>query len=99
MRKFVFLAVAAVLSAATPSLAQVLLPSVLPAAEAWVDIRTLAPAVTDPETRAQMNAEIARAITAADGDDVAARRAITAIVNRYQDIASPQGARVRPGPK
>lgn len=99
MRKFVFLAVAAVLAAATPSLAQTGLPAVIPAASAWVDIPALAPAVTDPETRALMNQEIVRAITQADGDQDQARRAISAIVARYQENAQAQGARTRPGPK
>lgn len=100
MRKLVFAAVAAaILSAAAPSLAQTGLPAVIPEAQNWRDIPTLAPAVTDAETRAQMNAEIVRAIAASNGDDETARRAIAAIVARYQEIASPQGARMRPGPK
>ena len=100
MRKFVFLAVAAVLSAATPSLAQInAIPAVLPSASQWVDVPALAPAVVDADTRALMNAEIARAIAAAGGDDAAARRAIAAIAARYQEVATAQGARMRPGPK
>ena len=100
MRKFVFLAVVAALSAATPSLAQInAIPAVIPPAAQWVDVPALAPAVTDGDTRELMNAEIVRAITAANGDDEAARRAIAAIAARYQENAAPQGARVRPGPK
>ena len=69
MRKFVLLAVAAaVLSVATPSLAQVnAIPAVIPSASERVNVPALAPAVTDPETRAQMSAEIARAETAVTG--------------------------------
>lgn len=100
MRKLVFLAVAAVLSAVTPSLAQInAIPAVIPAAQEWRDVPALAPAVTDADTRELMNAEIVRAIAASDGDQEAARRAIAAIVARYQENASSQGARVRPGPK
>lgn len=100
MRKIVFLAVAAVLVAAAPASAQVsAIPAVIPSAADWVDVPALAPAVTDADTRARMNAEIARAIAAADGDDAAARRAIAAIAARYQENATAQGARVRPGPK
>ena len=99
MRKFVFLAVAAVLVAATPSLAQNAIPAVIPAASAWVDIPALAPAVTDRETRAMMNQEIVQAIVQADGDQDQARRAISAIVARYQENAQAQGARTRPSPK
>ncbi|WP_426038867.1 hypothetical protein [Brevundimonas sp. DC300-4] len=99
MRKFVFLAVAAVLVAATPSLAQNAIPAVIPAASAWVDIPALVPAVTDRETRALMNQEIVQAIVQADGDQDQARRAISAIVARYQENAQAQGARTRPSPK
>ena len=99
MRKFVFLAVAAVLVAATPSLAQTGMPAVIPAASAWVDIPALAPAVTEPETRALMNQEIVQAIAQAGGDQEQARRAISAIVARYQENAQAQGARMRPSPK
>ena len=100
MRKTMLVAAAvAVLAAASPSLAQSGLPAVIPPADRWVDIPALAPAVTEPEMRAQMNAEIVRAIADADGDQEAARRAIGQIVARYQEIASPQGARTRPGPK
>ena len=77
MRKFMFLAVAAaVLSTSAPSLAQNAVPAVIPAASAWVDIPDLAPAVTDRETRVQMNQEIVQAISQADGDQDQARRAI-----------------------
>ena len=100
MRKSVLAAiVAAILSAATPSLAQTGLPAVIPPALEWVDIPALAPAVTDPATREQMNQEIAQAIIDADGDQARARAAITAIVARYQQNAQSQGARTRPGPK
>jgi hypothetical protein len=100
MRKVMFLAVAAVLLSAAPSSAQVAaIPAVIPPASEWVDVPALAPAVTDPDTRAQMNAEIARAIADAGGDDAAARRAIAAIAARYQENATAQGARFRPGPK
>ncbi|MGV3577826.1 hypothetical protein [Brevundimonas sp.] len=57
------------------------------------------PAVTDAETRAQMNAEIVQAITAADGDQAAARSGVSAIVTRYQEAAESQAARTRPRPK
>lgn len=100
MRKFVLLAVAAaILSAASPSLAQAGLPAVIPSASEWVDIPALAPAVRDPETRGRMNQEILQAIIDANGDQAQARAAITAIVARYQENAQPQGARTRPGPK
>lgn len=100
MRQFVLVAAAvAVLAAASPALTQNGLPAVIPSADRWVDIPTLAPAVTEPEMRAQMNAEIVRAIAAAAGDQEAARRAIAAIVARYQELASPQGARMRSSPK
>ncbi len=99
MRKFVFLAVAAVFVAATPSLAQTAIPGVIPVASAWVDIPALAPAVTDRDTRALMNQEIVQAIVQADGDQDQARRAISAIVARYQENAQAQGARTRPSPK
>ena len=99
MRKFVFLAVAAVIAAATPVMAQNFIPAVIPLALEWVDIPQLAPAVTDRETRAQMNQEIVNAIIQADGDQAQARAAITAIVARYQANAVAQGARVRAGPK
>lgn len=99
MRKFVFLAVSAVLVAATPSLAQNAIPAVIPAASAWVDIPALAPAVTEPETRARMNQEIVQAIVQAGGNQDQARRAISAIVSRYQENAEAQGARTRPSPK
>ncbi|WP_426042717.1 hypothetical protein [Brevundimonas sp. TWP2-3-4b1] len=99
MRKFVFLAVAAVLVAARPSLAQTAIPAVIPVASAWVDIPALAPAVTDRDTRALMNQEIVQAIVQADGDQDQARRAISAIVARYQENAQAQGARTRPSPK
>ena len=46
-----------------------------------------------------MNAEIVQAITAADGDQAEARRAISAIVARYQEAAAAQAARTRPSPK
>lgn len=100
MRKIVFLAVAAaIVIAATPSLAQSGMPVVIPSASAWVDIAALAPAVTDRETRALMNQEIVQAIIQADGDQDQARRAISAIVARYQENAQSQGARTRPSPK
>ncbi len=100
MRKLVFAAaVAAILSAATPSSAQVAKIDIPSAAQQWVDNPALAPAVTDPATRARMNAEIVAAITDANGDQDQARAAIAAIAARYQQAASPQGARVRPGPK
>ncbi|WP_425989442.1 hypothetical protein [Brevundimonas sp. TWP2-3-2] len=99
MRKFVFLAVAAVLVAATSSLAQTAIPAVIPVASAWVDIPALAPAVTDRDTRVLMNQEIVQAIIQADGDQDQARRAISAIVARYQENAQAQGARTRPSPK
>lgn len=99
MRKLVVLTVAAVLAAVSPVLAQEGLPPVIPAAAEWRDIPHLAPAVTDPELRARMNAEIVTAITEAHGNQEAARRAISAIVTRYQEAMGPQGARVRPGPK
>ena len=99
MRKFVFLAVAAVLVAARPSLAQTAIPAVIPVASAWVDIPALAPSVTDRDTRALMNQEIVQAIVQADGDQDQARRAISAIVARYQENAQAQGARTRPSPK
>ena len=100
MRKFAILAVAAVLAVgAAPSLAQDAIPAVIPAAAAWVDIPAVAPAVTDPDTRARMNQEIVQAITAAAGDQDQARRAITAIVARYQEAAQSQAARTRPSPK
>ncbi|WGM32810.1 hypothetical protein [Brevundimonas sp. NIBR11] len=100
MRKFVFAAItAAVLSAATASPAQEALRGVIPPAQQWVDRPSLAPAVTDPATRARMNQEIVQAITAADGDQDEARQAIAAIVARYQAAAEAQAARMRPGPK
>lgn len=99
MRKLVVLTVAAVLAAASPVLAQTGLPATIPAASEWRDIPALAPAETDPEVRARMNAEIVEAITAADGDQAAARQAVSAIVARYQEAASSQAARTRPGPK
>lgn len=101
MRRFLFLAAAAViLSAASPSLAQnVARIDVPPAGQQWVDNPALAPAVTDPATRARMNAEIVAAIAQANGDQDRARAAIAAIAARYQEAASPQGARTRPGPK
>lgn len=100
MRKLVVLAVAAaVLSSATAILAQTGLPSVIPVASDWRDIPALAPTVSDPELRARMNAEIVVAITAAGGDQETARRAIAAIVIRYEEASAPQGARTRPGPK
>lgn len=99
MRKLVVLAVAAVLSSVSPVLAQTGLPSVIPAASEWRDIPALAPTVTDPELRARMNADIVAAITGADGDQPAARRAIAAIVARYEELAGPNDARTRPGPK
>ena len=59
MHARIVLAVAAILAASAPALAQVVeLPPVIPAADQWRDIPTLAPAVTDPDTRARMNAEI-----------------------------------------
>ena len=100
MRKLVFLAVAAVLSIATPSLAQLnAVPAVIPPANQWVDVPALAPAVTDADMRARMNAEIVRAITEANGDDAAARQAIAVISERYQGRASTQSARMAPSPK
>ena len=99
MRKFVVLAVSAVLSSASPVLAQAGLTSVIPAASAWRDIPALAPTVTDSELRSRMNADIVAAITEANGDQQAARRAIAAIVAHYEDLAAGQGARTRPGPK
>jgi len=99
MRKLVFLAAAAILASAAPVTAQTALPAVIPSAQLWVDIPGLAPAVTDADTRALMNAEIVRAIAEANGDQTRARAAITAIVARYQENASAQGARTRPGPK
>lgn len=99
MRKIAFLAAVAVLAVAGPAAAQAGLPAVIPAASAWRDIPALVPELTDAETRARMNAEIVRAIQEADGDQAAARRAISAIVARYQEIASSQGARTRPAPK
>lgn len=90
---------AAILSASAPVIAQVVeLPSVIPAADQWRDIPTLAPAVTDPETRAQMNAEIVQVIIASDGDQLMMRAGITNIVQRYQNNALAQGARVPHGP-
>ena len=71
----------------------------IPPADQWRDNPQLAPAVTDPEVRARMNAEIVQAIRDANGDEEAARRAINAIAARYQEAALPQGARGRPGPK
>ncbi len=85
--------------AAGPSLAQVQLPAVLPSADQWRDMPALAPGVTDPETRQQMNDEIVQAIADADGDQDAARQAVTAIATRYQEIYGSQGARSRPSPK
>lgn len=101
MRRFVSLAVAAaILSAASPSLAQnVARIDVPPPGRQWVDNPALAPAVTDPATRARMNAEIVAAIAQANGDQDRARAAIAAIAARYQEAAAPQGARTRPGPK
>ncbi len=102
MRKFVFLAAAAVLAAATPVLAQSIpaaIPAVIPTPLDWVDIPALAPAVTDRPTRDRMNQEIVNAILQADGNQDQARRAIAVIVNRYQEAAQAQGARTRPGPK
>jgi hypothetical protein len=71
----------------------------IPPADQWRDNPQLAPAVTDPEMRARMNAEIVQAIRDANGDQEAARRAVNAIAERYQNLALPQGARGRPGPK
>lgn len=100
MRKFVLLAVAAaILSAASPSLAQIARVDVSSNAKQWVDNPALAPAVTDPATRARMNAEIVAAIAEAGGDQDQARAAIATIAARYQEAAAPQGARTRPGPK
>ncbi len=102
MRKLVFLAVAAAIAAATPAPAQTIppaIPAVIPMPLEWRDIPALAPAVTDRETRAEMNQEIVAAIIEADGDQEQARRAIAAIVARYQENALSQGARMRPGPK
>lgn len=100
MRIRIALAVAAILAASAPAFAQaVQLPSVIPAADQWRDIPTLAPAVTDPDTRAQMNAEIVQVIIASEGDQLMMRAGITNIVNRYQNNALPQNARTRPGPK
>jgi hypothetical protein len=98
MRKFAFLAIAAALAAAAPSLAQVVV-TIPASADRWVDNPQLAPALTDPEMRARMNAEIVQAIISADGDQQAARQAILVIAARYQELATPQGARTRPGPK
>jgi len=97
MHSLMFLAVAAVLAVASPAVAQV--PQPIPPADQWRDVPALAPAMTDPDTRARMNAEIVQAIVAANGDQEAARAAITAIAARYQELALPQGARTRPGPK
>jgi hypothetical protein len=100
MHARIVLAVAAILAASAPALAQVVeLPPVIPAADQWRDIPTLAPAVTDPDTRARMNAEIVQVIIASDGDQLMMRAGIVNIVQRYQDNALPQGARTRPGPK
>lgn len=71
----------------------------IPPADQWRDNPQLAPAVTDPEMRARMNAEIVQAIRNANGDQEAARRAIAAIAARYQEAAQAQSARPRPGPK
>lgn len=71
----------------------------IPPADQWRDNPQLAPAVTDPEMRARMNAEIVQAIRNAGGDQEAARRAIAAIAARYQEAAQAQSARGRPGPK
>ncbi len=71
----------------------------IPPADQWRDNPQLAPAVTDPQDRARMNAEIVQAIRDADGDEEAARRAIAAIAARYQEAAQSQAARGRPGPK
>ena len=102
MRKFVFLAAAAVLAVSTPVVAQTIpvgIPAVIPAASSWVDIPALAPAVTDVSTRQRMNQDIVTAIAQANGNQEEARRAIAVIVNRYQDAAQAQSARTRPGPK
>lgn len=100
MRIRIALAVAAIMAASAPALAQtVQLPSVIPAADQWRDVPTLAPDVTDPDTRARMNAEIVQAIVESEGDQLLARAAITIIVQRYQNNALPQNARTRPGPK
>jgi|GEM_PF-5250160 len=103
MRKLLLLAVAAAATiataAGTPSLAQEVVRGEIPPPQRWIDRPGLAPAVTDPETRAQMNREIVEAITAANGDEAEARRAIAAIVARYQTQAQAQNARMRPGPK
>ena len=90
---------AVALTVAIPSSMQNGLPAEIPSADDWVDIRTLAPAVTDAATRAQMNQEIVQAITEANGDQARARAAILAIAARYQQAAQSQSARVRPGPK
>jgi len=94
----IVLAVAAILAA--PALAQVVeLPPVIPAADQWRDIPTLAPAVTDPDTRARMNAEIVQVIIASDGDQLMMRAGIVNIVQRSQNNALAQDARTRPEPK
>ncbi|MFY7852913.1 MAG: hypothetical protein ACOVQ6_14150 [Brevundimonas sp.] len=92
-------ATALVLALAAAPLAAVAAIQQIPPADEWRDNPQLAPAVTDPEMRARMNAEIVQAIRDADGDEEAARRAINAIAARYQEAALPQGARGRPGPK
>lgn len=100
MRFRIALAVAAILAASGSALAQVVnLPSVIPAADQWRDIPTLAPDVTDPDTRARMNEEIVQVIVASDGDQLMMRAGITTIVNRYQANAQPQNGRTRPAPK
>lgn len=90
--------VAACLAAAfvSPAVAQSF--SVPAAGEQWRDVPALAPTVTDPVQRQQMNAEIAQAIRDADGDEGAARQAISRIVARFEEAAQAQNARSRPGP-
>lgn len=85
----------AVLGVAVPAVAQDF--RIPPAAE-WVDVPALAPSVTSPQSRAEMNAEIVAAIEASNGDEAAARAAILRIAARYE-AEVPQSARVRPGPK
>ncbi|MBX9706892.1 MAG: hypothetical protein K2X61_03040 [Caulobacteraceae bacterium] len=85
--------------AAAPVATGAAIQRVPPEADQWRDNRQLAPAVTDPEMRARMNAEIVEAIRDANGDEEAARRAINAIAARYQEAAEAQAARGRPGPK
>jgi len=82
--------------AATPAMLAQL--GQIPSADQWSDHPGLAPSVTSPQARAQMNAEIVRAIAEAGDDPEAARQAILEIAARYEAEA-PQSARSRPGPK